>query len=159
MGIPILGDVIDAVGKLASEVIVDKDKRNEILYKLEELKDRDSERLHEELMGQLDVNKIEASSSSLFVAGWRPFVGWVSGFGVAWTFVFSPLIGGFAKIFGWSGQMPSVDASQLMTLVLAMLGIGAQRSYEKVNGVSTQAIRPAPPDPDTGKRKKVLGIF
>ena len=158
MGIPILGDVIDAVGKLASEVIVDKDKRNEILFKLEELKDRDSERLHEELMGQIDVNKIEASSASLFVAGWRPFVGWVSGFGVAWTFVLSPLVEWIARLFGWLGKMPVIDSGQLMTLVLAMLGIGAQRSYEKANGVSTEALRPKPTNPD-GSRKKFLGII
>ena len=79
MGIPIIGDLISGVKDLVSEVIVDKDKRLEINYKLQELESRAEDRLHQELMAQAETNKVEAQHESLFVAGWRPFIGWVSG--------------------------------------------------------------------------------
>ncbi len=127
MGIPIIGDIIGAVKDLASEVIVDKDKRDEINIRLKELEDRTSERLHEELMAQVEVNKVEAAHPNVFVAGWRPFIGWVGGVGLGWAFVLAPMF----------RVSPMVDSNQLMVLVTAMLGVGAQRSFEKVKGVAT----------------------
>lgn len=142
MGIPIIGDIIDAVGELASEVIVDKDKRNEINVKLKEIEDRANERLHAELMGQIETNKIEAAHSSIFVAGWRPFIGWTGGAGIAWTFLGSPITEFVSRIFGYTGAMPEVDTNALLFLVTSMLGIGAMRTYEKVKGVTdTSQIR------------------
>jgi len=137
MGIPIIGDIIGAVKDLAGKAIVDKDKKNEILYKLQELEDKADQRFHDELMGQIETNKIEASHSSIFVAGWRPFIGWVGGVGLAYTFVLSPFIELIARARGFVGEMPMPDANQLMTLITAMLGVGAMRSYEKVKGVAT----------------------
>ena len=137
MGIPIIGDIIGIVKDLAGKAIVDKDKKNEILYKLQELEDKADQRFHEELMGQIEVNKVEAASSSVFVAGWRPFIGWVGGVGLAYSFVLSPFIEFIARANGYVGDMPMPDAGQLMTLILGMLGVGAMRSYEKVKGVAT----------------------
>lgn len=133
MGLPIIGDIITAVKDLAGEVIIDKDKRNEILFKLKELEDKSNDRLHEELMGQIDVNKTEAAHPSIFVAGWRPAIGWVGATGLAYTFVISPFISIFTTV-------PVLDTGSLMTLVLAMLGIGAQRTYEKINGVAATGV-------------------
>lgn len=135
MAIPIIGDIIDAVGGLVSEVVVDKDKKNELLFKIEQLKDKSDERFHEELLGQIEVNKVEAGHSSLFVAGWRPFIGWVGGVGLAYNFIVSPFID-----FMVEGPMPELDSATLLTLVLAMLGVGAQRSFDKVKGVGTNSI-------------------
>jgi hypothetical protein len=135
MGLPIIGDIIDAVKDLAGEVIVDKDKRNEINLKLKEIEDRTNERLHEELIGQIEINKIEAAHNSIFVAGWRPFIGWTGGVGLGWTFVASPIVEFVANVFGYAGKMPEVDTTQLLTLILAMLGVGAMRTYEKTNKV------------------------
>lgn len=137
MGIPIIGDVIGLVKDLAGKAIVDKDKKNEILFKLQELEDKADARFHEELMGQIEVNKIEAQHSSLFVAGWRPSVGWVCAVGLGWQFVLSPFAETLARFSGWAGNMPVVDTENLLMLVLGMLGIGAQRSFEKVKGVAT----------------------
>ena len=137
MGIPIIGDIIGAVKDLAGKAIVDKDKKNEILFKLQELEDKADQRFHEELMGQIEVNKVEAASSSVFVAGWRPFIGWVGGVGLAYSFVLSPFIEFIARARGYGGEMPMPDSGQLMTLILGMLGVGAMRSYEKVKGVAT----------------------
>lgn len=140
MAIPILGDIINAVKDLAGEVIVDKDKKNEILLKLKELEDNTDQRFHEELMGQVEVNKIEAAHPSIFVAGWRPAIGWISAVGLGWQFVIAPFAETTARFFGWVGQMPVVDANTLLTLVLGMLGIGAQRSFDKFKGLDTKKI-------------------
>jgi len=140
MGIPILGDIISAVKDLASEVIVDKDKKNEVLVKLKELEDQADARFHEELMGQIEVNKIEAAHPNIFVAGWRPAIGWISAVGLGWQFVVAPFVETAARFFGWLGKMPVIDAELLLTLVLGMLGLGAQRSFDKAKGVGTKGV-------------------
>lgn len=142
MAIPILGDIISGVKDIVSEVIVDKDKRIEINYKLQELEAQAEIRLHEELMAQAEINKVEAANESVFVSGWRPFIGWVGGFGVAWTFVISPIAEWISRLFGWAGKMPELDTGQLMALVTAMLGVAGYRTYEKVKGVATTSLTP-----------------
>lgn len=144
MGIPILGDIIDAVSGLAGKAIVDKDKKNEILFKLEELKDKGDERFHQELMAQVEVNKVEAASGSLFVAGWRPFIGWVGGTGLAWSFIVGPAVEYVARFRGFTGTLPEFNFEQLITIVLAMLGIGGMRTFEKYKGVSTNDYTDVP---------------
>lgn len=141
MGIPIIGDLIDAAKDIVSEVVVDKDKKNELNYKFQELEDRANQRYHEEVLAQIDVNKSEADHPSVFVAGWRPFIGWVSGFGIAYSIIFEPFISWIARVAGYGGEFPSIDTSLLMTCVTGMLGIGAMRSYEKVNKVETKGVK------------------
>ena len=140
MGFPILGDIIETVGKLAGKAIVDKDKVREIQFKLEELKDRANERFHEQSIGQIEINKEEAKHSSMFVAGWRPGMGWVGVVGMGYTFVLAPFIEFFARLSGYDGVMPMPDTGQLMTLVLGMLGLGAMRSYDKTQDTETKKI-------------------
>lgn len=140
MGIPFIGDLIGGVKDIVSEVVVDKDKRNEINYKLKELEDKAEARLHEERMGQIETNKAEAQHSSIFVAGWRPFIGWTAGAGVAWTFVIAPLVEWISRIFGWTGAMPELDVGQLMALITALLGLGTLRTVEKVKEVARGTI-------------------
>ncbi len=142
MAIPFIGDLISGVKDLVSEVIVDKDKRLEINYKLQELENKAQDRLHQELMAQAETNKVEAASDSLFVAGWRPFIGWVSGVGVGWTFVVSPIVEWVSRLNGYAGKMPELDTGQLMALVTAMLGIAGYRTFEKYNGVQTTSLTP-----------------
>jgi uncharacterized membrane protein (DUF106 family) len=140
MKIPIIGDIVGAVKDLVSEVVVDKDKKNELNVRLQELADKADDRLHQQLMGQIDVNKVEAAHPSIFVAGWRPAVGWISAVGLGWQFVLSPFAETVARWSGWTGTMPVVDTESLMMLVLGMLGIGAQRSFEKFKGVDTTKV-------------------
>lgn len=132
----ILGGLIDPVTDLIGEVVVDKDKKREIELKLQEIVDRADARYHEELMGQIEVNKVEAQHASIFVAGWRPFIGWTSGVGIGYTFVLAPFIEFVARALGYTQEMPLPDAGQLMTLVTAMLGVGAMRSYDKKQGTA-----------------------
>ena len=89
------------------------------------------------MQGQLEVNKIEAGHRSMFVAGWRPFIGWVGGFAIAYMFLIKPMAAGLLAIFGSPVVMPEmVDPQMLFELVLALLGIGGMRTFEKFKGVN-----------------------
>lgn len=145
MAIPILGDIFNSVfgkvGDVVSEVIVDKDKKNEIKAQLERIKleamDKADQRLHEEMIGQIEVNKEEAKSESVFVAGWRPAVGWIGAAGIGYSFVVEPILSWSARVmFHYTGTFPSLNYSELMILVGGMLGFGTFRTYEKVQGVA-----------------------
>jgi len=80
---------------------------------------------------QADINKIEAGSSSLFVAGWRPGAGWVCVLALAYQFLLRPLSIGFGF-----AAMPTLDTGDLLTVLLGMLGLGGLRTAEKFNNVA-----------------------
>lgn len=79
--------------------------------------------------GQNEVNKIEAASSSLFVAGWRPAVGWICAGSLGFKFIAAPLLVMFT-----TAQLPDIGANELIPLLLGMLGLGGLRTIEKVRG-------------------------
>lgn len=85
---------------------------------------------------QADVNKQEAGNASLFVAGWRPFVGWVCGTGFLVT-VLGPLLTWAVALFGKQVVFPPLDTEALMTLLFGMLGLGGYRTYEKTRGINS----------------------
>ncbi|HET7150889.1 MAG TPA: holin family protein [Candidatus Acidoferrum sp.] len=87
------------------------------------------------LQGQLEVNKTEAASQNVFVSGWRPFVGWVCGSAFAWAFVLQPFAAFTLGAFGKHLVLPTLDLSNLMPVLLGMLGLGAMRTYEKISAV------------------------
>jgi len=93
--------------------------------------------LRAQVMAQIEVNKIEAASQSLFVAGWRPFVGWCCGASYAYTFVLQPFlifILTAAQVKVDIAQLPVLDMGELGVVLFGMLGLGAMRSWEKVKG-------------------------
>jgi hypothetical protein len=136
----ILGDLVKPVTDIVGKAVVDKDKKRELDYKVRELIDQADKRYHEQMMGQIEVNKEEAKHPSIFVAGWRPFIGWTGGVSIAYTFLVSPFANQIAKWFGYSGEMVALDTSSLMVLITGMLGIGGMRSFEKVKEVDTKKI-------------------
>ena len=81
---------------------------------------------------QVELNKIEAGSTSLFVSGWRPFIGWTCGFALFWNYVIREIVNAFIKV-----GLPAVDMSQLYPLVIALLGLGVYRTTEKIKGVQS----------------------
>ena len=93
-------------------------------------------------LSQLEVNKAEAQSGSLFIAGWRPFIGWVGGVAIAFQFAVKPMLLAFGSYFSESFMTAVLNAPQMDSnmweLVTAMLGIGAMRSYEKLKGVASK---------------------
>ena len=87
-------------------------------------------------LAQLEVNKVEATHKSIFVAGWRPFVGWVCGVAMSYHFIIAPLVQfGFA-LGGIDQDLPEFDFSQLSTVLMGMLGLGGLRTFEKMKGVA-----------------------
>ena len=86
-------------------------------------------------MAQIELNKIEAAHRSLFVAGWRPFIGWVCGFALAWHFILHDLLAWMAINISPETQVPElVGTEALVTILLSMLGLGALRTAEKFGG-------------------------
>lgn len=124
---------LDSIGELLKdirEVITgraDPEKLKELDVKLAELENQLN-------LAQVEVNKIEARSPNWFVAGWRPFVGWVSGFALAYSFVLRPLLTWVSKMIG-GPDFPAIDDQVLMSIVLAMLGMAGLRTFEKKNRV------------------------
>ena len=85
---------------------------------------------------QTTINRLEAGHISVFVAGWRPFIGWICGLGLAYNFIAHPLIVWGVQIAGVEGVTPPALAiGELMPLLMALLGLGGLRTYEKLKGV------------------------
>jgi hypothetical protein len=82
------------------------------------------------------VNKVEAASRSVFVAGWRPFVGWACGVSLAWSYICQPILTFALVQAGYGVELPALDMSQMMPVLMGMLGLGGLRSFEKYKGVS-----------------------
>ena len=86
-------------------------------------------------LAQVELNKIEAGHRSIFVAGWRPFIGWVCGFGLAWHYILRD-VAMWACSMWWPDVVPPelLGTGELITIVLGMLGLGVFRTAEKVAG-------------------------
>lgn len=93
-------------------------------------------------MAQIEINKVEAASNSLFVAGWRPACGWVGVFGLAYHAILQPLLIFIAQGLGYNPTLPVFDTSILMTLLVGMLGMGTMRSFDKYQETDTKVILP-----------------
>tara|TARA_R110000823_G_scaffold25500_1_gene74969 strand:- start:128 stop:559 length:432 start_codon:yes stop_codon:yes gene_type:complete len=131
------------IGKVAIEKIwPDPTKRAQELRLLEEMKQRgDLEEMNAQvklLTGQMEINKVEAASSNWFVAGWRPFVGWVCGFALAYAAILEPLMRFIASVNDYTGKFPIIDTTITMQVLLGMLGLGAMRTREKEKGVNNK---------------------
>ena len=85
---------------------------------------------------QTEVNKVEASSSSLFVSGWRPFIGWTCGTAFAYHYVLQPFLLFMFALFDKAIVLPVFSMESLLTVLLGLLGLGGMRTYEKFKGVS-----------------------
>ena len=87
-------------------------------------------------LAQLDINKAEASHRSIFVAGWRPFIGWTCGVALAWAYVMTPILNFILAQTGHLMELPAMDMSQMMPVLMGMLGLGGLRTFEKFKKVS-----------------------
>lgn len=90
------------------------------------------------VQGQLEVNKAEAANPSVFVSGWRPFVGWVCGCGFGIQFVVGPLAEWGSTFYGHQVKFPPMDLGVMLPLLLGMLGLGGLRTAEKIQGVAAK---------------------
>lgn len=113
---------IEAIGNIVTGVWGDKGEKMthaEVMTKLAQ----------QPAMAQVELNKVEAGHRSIFVAGWRPFIGWVCGLGLLNAFLLNPWIDWLTD-----SPVPDIPTDIMMELVIAMLGLGALRTYEKLQG-------------------------
>lgn len=133
-----IGTVIDSVGKIASDLITTDKERLDMALREKEL----DQRLD---IAQIEVNKAEAQHSSIFVAGWRPAIGWIGAAAMAYQFLLYPIM-----LWGWTWMQgmgwipkeltppPVLEADQLWVILSGILGIAGMRSLEKTKGVARQ---------------------
>ena len=135
MGFDPISALLDIGGKVLDRVL--PDPAQQAAARLELLKLQQSGELAQ-LAGQMDINKVEAASSSVFVAGWRPAIGWVCGAGFAVQFVVGPLAEWISALAGHPVKFPQMDTGTMMPLLLGMLGLGGLRTAEKMQGVAAK---------------------
>ena len=87
-------------------------------------------------LAQLDINKTEAAHSSVFVSGWRPFIGWSCGVALAWSYVVTPILTFVLAQTGYLVELPSMHLGEMMPVLMGMLGLGGLRTFEKFKKVS-----------------------
>lgn len=135
-----LDDIIGAGLQIINKFIPDPKQQAEAAYQMALLKQqtdfKELEAQIAEIQSQTDTNKAEATNSSIFVAGWRPYVGWVCGTGLAYQYLFNPIFSWVAVIMHWPVP-PELDLSTLITMLGGMLGFGAMRTAEKIKGVNS----------------------
>lgn len=90
------------------------------------------------VQGQIDTNKEEAKSTSVFVSGWRPAIGWVCGAACAWNWIGLKIALFIAAYLGHELKLSPADMTEMMPVLLGMLGLGGFRTMEKINGVAAK---------------------
>lgn len=136
--------LIPIIGKIIEKIIPDKNKQEEAKANLETLEANGELEI---LAGQLAVNKVEARHKSIFVAGWRPGLGWCGVIAMAYQFVLYPILIWLWQIGVVAGAIPPdipyppvMDATVLFTIITGMLGIAGMRSFDKMKGTQTDNI-------------------
>lgn len=129
-----LKDLIGPIAGLLGRFIPDETERQKLAHEIATLTQKQA---HEIALAQIEVNKIEAASSTIFKSGWRPFIGWVCGVAFAYHFVFQPLL---VFILTYMGHpvpaLPEFDMASLMTVLGGLLGLGGLRTFEKYKGIT-----------------------
>lgn len=131
----IVNALIGPVAGLLDKFIPDAGEKMAIAHELSTMAERHAQELAK---GQLEVNKVEAASKSLFVAGWRPFIGWVCGLGFLSNFILIPMANFGLALAKIAVVVPMIDTAQMMPVLLGMLGLGGMRTVEKLNKVSRE---------------------
>ena len=114
----VVAGIIDKVADKIDDFTLDKAEKAQLIQEINK--------------AQIEVNKVEANSNSLFVSGWRPFVGWTCGIALCYHFVLQPFLTFVLYSFGQQITLPTFDMGTLTTILMGMLGLGGLRSYEKV---------------------------
>ena len=142
--------ILGIIERVVDNVVPDPDKRMELKLELAKLADAESAREHQQMIAQTEVNKAEAGHRSIFVAGWRPAIGWGCGAALVYNTLLAPMFG-----------LGVADLGFLQTILLGMLGISASRTVEKIKGVTNDVLpirKEVAPNPAPAKKKKVLGV-
>ena len=126
----ILPGVTDIIGRFLPE---DKEARAKAEREIEQQLSTHLARID---IAQLEVNKEEAKSRNVFIAGWRPFIGWTCGIALCWTYILQPIAQFVLAQTGHLIDLPGLDMSTMMPVLLGMLGLGGLRTWEKYKGLT-----------------------
>jgi hypothetical protein len=129
-----LTKLIGPVTGLLDKFIEDKDQKAALAHEIATMSERHAQEL---ALSQIEVNKAEAASGSIFKGGWRPAIGWVCASAFAYHFVLQPVIVFIVLTAGVElPPLPEFDMASLMTVMMGMLGLGGLRTYEKQKGIT-----------------------
>ena len=131
----VLTSLIGPVTGLLDKFIEDKDEKNKLAHEISTMSERHAQEL---AIGELDVYKVDAASKSMFVAGWRPAVGWTCCIALLSNYILIPMANFGLLLAGMEVEVPSLDMSTMMPVLLGMLGLGAMRTVEKTQKVSRE---------------------
>jgi holin (3TMs family) len=123
----------DAFAKIVSCFKVDPTAAMQAQVELQKIQFDLQGKLIDQITAQIEVNKVEAANANMFVAGWRPAIGWICGTGLFIQFVVNPLATWIAALSKHPIAFPGLDLGTLITLLFGMLGLGGMRTYEKVS--------------------------
>jgi hypothetical protein len=130
----LLDTLIGPVTSIIDKIVPDKDQAAKLAHEIATMSEKMA---NEQMLAQLEVNKAEAASGSLFKGGWRPAIGWICGLALFWSFILQPFLVFFLLVFGVDlPPLPEIGTADLMPILLGMLGLGGLRSYEKVQKVA-----------------------
>jgi len=130
----LLSSLVGPATDLLDKVIPDQDLKRKLSHEIATMADKHAQ---EALLAQLEINKAEAASGSLFKGGWRPAVGWICAIAFAYHFVLQPLIIFVVAIVGVDiPDLPKFNMNTLLTVLGGLLGIGGLRTYEKQKGLT-----------------------
>lgn len=126
----LIGPATEIIGKF----VEDKDKKNELAHEIATMAEKHALELAK---GQLAINTEEAKHRNIFVAGWRPFIGWTCGVSLFAHFILFPSLDVVTAYMGYDAvSYPAFDMDSLMTILLGMLGLGGMRSFEKYKNLT-----------------------
>lgn len=131
-----IGAIVESVGRVADNLFTSDKERLDIEVQKESLRLQEKQIEAGTLNRVHDTNIAEARHRSVFVAGWRPFIGWVGGVALVYSFLIYPLFLWANVIFWKVPPPPSLDSDFLFNIILAMLGVAGMRTFEKYKGVS-----------------------
>ena len=130
--------IVEAVKDIADEFITTEEERLEYQLKKYELELKEKE-LETRLLEKVhETNIAEAKTGNWFIAGWRPFIGWVAGATIAYSLIVGPFLHSLFKAFGLDFPLPDLDISDIVMLLANMLGFGLMRTFEKKWGVQNR---------------------
>jgi hypothetical protein len=126
--------LIGPVTGLLDKFIPDADEKAKLAHEIATMAEKQA---HELALAQIEVNKAEAASGSVFKGGWRPFIGWVCGIAFLYHFVLQPLLLFAIAVAGVQlPALPEFDMGTLLTVLGGLLGLGSLRTFEKTKGVT-----------------------
>jgi len=135
MMLSLISSLVAPVSGLLDKFIEDKDQRALLAHEIATLADKQAQ---EQITGQIKTNQIEAAHQSMFVAGWRPAVGWVCALAMLLNFILIPFINLGMDLAGLDIRLDLIEMETMMPVLLGMLGLGGMRSYEKARNVARE---------------------